>query len=90
MFRVETTMLMPNAMVVAEVLSRYRRAQARMLRDPRNPAHRRQLEDAAYTLSVLMGQRTVRTAVLRAAQYLSAQSSRSAAHRSRPTESLAR
>ncbi len=56
-------MLMPNESVVARALHRYRVHEARMLQDPADDEIRERFMDAAYTLCVLMGQRTALEAV---------------------------
>ncbi|MEU6089734.1 DUF5133 domain-containing protein [Streptomyces sp. NPDC047085] len=63
-------MLLPHLRTLARALRAYRVAQARVLRDPANPIRHRQLEDAAYTLCVLMDRRSATAAAARAERLL--------------------
>lgn len=56
-------MLVPHVRTVAAALRAYGSAQAGVLRDPANPLRYRRLDDAAYTLCVLMGQHNAADAV---------------------------
>jgi hypothetical protein len=62
-------MLTPHVRTVAAALRRYRSAQSALLRDPMNPFRYRRLEDSAYTLCVLMGQRNAADAVAQAESF---------------------
>ncbi|WP_063779684.1 MULTISPECIES: DUF5133 domain-containing protein [unclassified Streptomyces] len=64
-------MLLPDRHLVADLLSRYRAWERLVLADPLDDATRARFEDVAYTLCVLMGQRTAREAILKAESYLS-------------------
>jgi len=59
-------MLMPHVRTVAAALHAYRSARAGLLRDPANPHSHRRLDDSAYTLCVLMGQRNAADAAAQA------------------------
>ncbi|MGQ4513251.1 DUF5133 domain-containing protein [Streptomyces sp. 8L] len=63
-------MLLPDRHLVADLLGRYRAWERLVLADPHDDATRRRFEDVAYTLCVLMGQRTAREAILKAESYL--------------------
>ncbi|MET7712208.1 DUF5133 domain-containing protein [Streptomyces sp. NPDC005407] len=63
-------MLMPDADVIARVMARYRAQERLVLAAPHDPIARRRFEDTAYTLCVLMGERTARAAMLAAERYL--------------------
>jgi hypothetical protein len=63
-------MLLPDRHLVADLLGRYRAWERLVLADPHDTATRRRFEDVAYTLCVLMGQRTAREAICRAESYL--------------------
>ncbi|MET9857328.1 DUF5133 domain-containing protein [Streptomyces sp. NPDC006450] len=64
--------LMPARARTEEVLTRLRGQQARLAARPDDPAERRAMDDAAYTLCVLMGRPTVHMAVLAALEHLAA------------------
>ncbi|MFJ9412188.1 DUF5133 domain-containing protein [Streptomyces sp. NPDC101393] len=63
-------MLLPDKAVLVSLLRRYRVWEHLALAAPHDPARRRRLEDAGYTLCVLMGHRTAREAVIAAETYL--------------------
>jgi hypothetical protein len=63
-------MLLPDKALLAAVLHRYRVWELLVRAEPEDPAPRRRLEDLTYTLCVLMGQRTVREAIVAAESYL--------------------
>ncbi|MFI2347708.1 DUF5133 domain-containing protein [Streptomyces sp. NPDC019443] len=63
-------MLMPDADVIARVMARYRAQEHLVLAAPHDRIARRRFEDTAYTLCVLMGERTAREAMLAAERYL--------------------
>ncbi|WP_329454257.1 DUF5133 domain-containing protein [Streptomyces sp. NBC_01497] len=63
-------MLLPDRHLVADLLGRYRAWERLVLADPYDETTRRRFEDVAYTLCVLMGQRTAREAILKAESYL--------------------
>jgi hypothetical protein len=63
-------MLLPDRHLVADLLSRYRAWERLVLADPLDAPTRRRFEDVAYTLCVLMGQRTAREAIVKAEAYL--------------------
>ncbi|GAA3379327.1 hypothetical protein GCM10020367_62410 [Streptomyces sannanensis] len=63
-------MLLPDKGLVGALLSRYRTLESQVLADPGDPTVRRRFEDTAYTLCVLMGQRTAREAVQEAERYV--------------------
>ncbi|WP_155059490.1 DUF5133 domain-containing protein [Streptomyces blattellae] len=63
-------MLMPHVGTVAAALRAYRSAQAGLLHDPANLLRHRRLDDAAYTLCVLMGQRDAADAAAHAEAFL--------------------
>lgn len=63
-------MLMPDADVIARLMARYRAQEHLVLVDPHDPTVRRRFEDTAYTLCVLMGERTAREAILAAERYV--------------------
>ncbi|WEO99515.1 DUF5133 domain-containing protein [Streptomyces sp. FXJ1.172] len=79
---------MPHVRTVAAALRSYRYAQARLLREPANPLRRLRLDDAAYTLCVLMDQRDVADAVARAERLLAASSAPGAAERTRQARTI--
>lgn len=60
------TGIQPNRERAEEVLSRLRGCQARLLATPADPGALRAMDDAAYTLCVLMGRPTAHGAVLAA------------------------
>lgn len=72
-------MLMPHVRTVAAALRAYRNAMAGILREPTNPLRHRQLDDAAYTLCVLMDRRSAADAAARAESLLAAFSADGAA-----------
>ncbi|WP_406384991.1 DUF5133 domain-containing protein [Streptomyces sp. NBC_01618] len=63
-------MLLPDKSLVDSLLRRYRAWEVVVLAEPHDLASRRHLEDVAYTLCVLMGQRTTRDAITEAEFYL--------------------
>jgi len=63
-------MLLPDRHLVADLLSRYRTWERLVLADPLDTTTRDRFEDVAYTLCVLMGQRTAREAIIKAEAYL--------------------
>ncbi|MEV1078545.1 DUF5133 domain-containing protein [Streptomyces sp. NPDC050211] len=63
-------MLIPHVRTVAAALHAYRSAWAGLLRDPASPHSYRRLDDAAYTLCVLMGQRNAADAAAKAERLL--------------------
>ncbi|GAA0589638.1 hypothetical protein GCM10010394_18810 [Streptomyces crystallinus] len=63
-------MLLPDKEILARLLSHYRAHERAVLAQPHDPALRRRFEDTAYTLCVLMGERTAREAVHAAERYL--------------------
>ncbi|MGP4010838.1 DUF5133 domain-containing protein [Streptomyces sp. 4N124] len=63
-------MLMPHVRTVAAALHAYRSAWTGLLRDPASPHSYRRLDDAAYTLCVLMGQRNAADAAAKAERFL--------------------
>ncbi|MER5362161.1 DUF5133 domain-containing protein [Streptomyces sp. NPDC002785] len=64
------TMLLPDKSLVDSLLRRYRAWEVVVLAEPHDQPSRRHLEDVAYTLCVLMGQRTTRDAIAEAETYL--------------------
>ncbi|MFG2989635.1 DUF5133 domain-containing protein [Streptomyces sp. NPDC048257] len=70
--------LLPNTFALRRHLNHLRAARRRALSSPDDPGARRDLDDAAYTLCVLMGQRGTHAALLAAEAYL-------AQHRLPPT-----
>ncbi|MFE0698867.1 DUF5133 domain-containing protein [Streptomyces sp. NPDC058872] len=75
-------MLLPDRNAVDRLLRHFRDQERTVLSRPCDPSARRRFEDTAYTLCVLMGERTARQAVLAAERYVTAggdQKSRSAA-----------
>ncbi|WP_432067528.1 DUF5133 domain-containing protein [Streptomyces sp. C10-9-1] len=63
-------MLMPDTSVVSRLIARYRAQEHRLLHAPHDEQARRTFEDTAYTLCVLMCERTAREAVLAAERYV--------------------
>ncbi|MCP3819990.1 DUF5133 domain-containing protein [Streptomyces sp. A3M-1-3] len=63
-------MLLPDHDLIGSLLIRYRDLERRMLADPTHGENRSLFEDAAYTLCVLLGQRTAREAALEAEKYV--------------------
>ncbi|WP_373979146.1 DUF5133 domain-containing protein [Streptomyces sp. TLI_146] len=66
----EDMMLLPDKHTLERLLSHYRAHERAVLAQPHEPALRRRFEDTAYTLCVLMGERTAREAVHAAERYL--------------------
>ncbi|WP_241253680.1 DUF5133 domain-containing protein [Streptomyces sp. W1SF4] len=64
--------LMPNALVLRQHLNHLRAVRRRLLASPEDPATRADLGNAAYTLCVLIGQRSTHAALQAAEQYLAA------------------
>ncbi|MEU2117404.1 DUF5133 domain-containing protein [Streptomyces sp. NPDC016459] len=62
--------LAPNRQRTEEVLTRLRGCRARLAAEPGDPAAARAMDDAAYTLCVLMGRPTTHDAVLAAERHL--------------------
>lgn len=62
--------LMPSAARTKEVLTRLRGCQARLAASPSDPGAVRALDDAVYTLCVLMGRAVTHEAVLAAEEHL--------------------
>lgn len=71
-------MQVPHVRAVAAALHVCRYAQADLLRDPANPLRCRRLDDAAYTLRVLMDQRNATDAAAQAERLFAASSARPA------------
>ncbi|WP_381792328.1 DUF5133 domain-containing protein [Streptomyces niveus] len=63
-------MLLPDKARLAQLLRRYRIWEQLVLQEPHNSVRRRRLDDAAYTLCVLMGHRTAHEAIRAAESYL--------------------
>lgn len=63
-------MLMPDAAVIAGLMARYRAQENLVLCAPHDATARSRFEDTAYTLCVLMGERTAREAMIAAERYL--------------------
>ncbi|MBM9623193.1 DUF5133 domain-containing protein [Streptomyces zhihengii] len=63
-------MLMPDTSVVTRLIARYRAQEHRLLDAPHDERARRRFEDTAYTLCVLMCERSAREAVLAAERYV--------------------
>ncbi|WP_037835993.1 DUF5133 domain-containing protein [Streptomyces sp. NRRL S-244] len=63
------TRLLPDPQAIGELLKRHRALRRRALAAPHDPAVRDELDDATYTLCILMGQRNAYTA-LRSAELL--------------------
>ncbi|WP_406733085.1 DUF5133 domain-containing protein [Streptomyces sp. NBC_01794] len=63
-------MLMPDAGVIAGLMARYRAQERLVLVAPHDPRARSRFEDTAYTLCVLMGERTAAEAVIAAERYI--------------------
>lgn len=63
-------MLLPDKARLAQLLRRYRICEQLVLQEPHNSVRRRRLDDAAYTLCVLMGHRTAHEAIRAAESYL--------------------
>ncbi|GAA3398865.1 DUF5133 domain-containing protein [Streptomyces roseoviridis] len=62
-------MLLPDRNTIARLLRNFRAQERHVLARPHDLAARRRFEDTAYTLCVLMGERTARQAVLAAERY---------------------
>ncbi|MBT2366081.1 DUF5133 domain-containing protein [Streptomyces sp. ISL-10] len=63
-------MLMPDTSVITRLIARYRAQEHHLLAAPHDEHARRRFEDTAYTLCVLMCERTAREAVLAAERYV--------------------
>lgn len=63
------TRLLPDPQAIGELLKRHRSLRRRALAAPHDPVVRNDLDDATYTLCILMGQRNAHTA-LRSAELL--------------------
>ncbi|MFF0061567.1 DUF5133 domain-containing protein [Streptomyces sp. NPDC005279] len=63
-------MLLPDLAVIAGLMARYRAHEHRFLAAPHDGEARTRFEDTAYTLCVLMGERTAREAVVAAERYV--------------------
>ncbi|MFF4850793.1 DUF5133 domain-containing protein [Streptomyces sp. NPDC001194] len=63
------TRLLPDPRTIGELLKRHRGLRRRALAAPEDPAVRDELDDATYTLCILMGRRNAHTA-LRSAELL--------------------
>ncbi|MCX4693291.1 DUF5133 domain-containing protein [Streptomyces sp. NBC_01408] len=68
----QTCALLPSLSRASDALGRFRTSRARLHAAPADPEARRALDDAAYTLCVLMGRRTAHEAVLAAEEYVAA------------------
>ncbi|MFB7542318.1 DUF5133 domain-containing protein [Streptomyces zaomyceticus] len=66
----EDTMLLPDRNTVDRLLRHYRAQERTVLARPCDLSARRRFEDTAYTLCVLMGERTAREAVHAAEHYV--------------------
>ncbi|MER5563603.1 MULTISPECIES: DUF5133 domain-containing protein [Streptomyces] len=66
----EPTMLLPHCHVVHELLSLLRSRERRVARAPLDSGALQARDDAAYTLCVLMGERSMAAAVEAAERYL--------------------
>ncbi|MGW6394153.1 DUF5133 domain-containing protein [Streptomyces sp. NPDC055103] len=64
-------MLLPDTNTVDRLLRHYRTQERSVLARPCDLSARRSFEDTAYTLCVLMGERTVHEAVRAAERYVS-------------------
>ncbi|MFG2986593.1 DUF5133 domain-containing protein [Streptomyces sp. NPDC048258] len=62
--------LLPGLGRVTEVLDRFRISHARLRADPSGAEARQALDDAAYTLCVMMGRRTAHQALREAGEYV--------------------
>ncbi|MET8506966.1 DUF5133 domain-containing protein [Streptomyces sp. NPDC004787] len=62
-------MLLPDRNTIARLLRSYRAQERLVLARPHDLAARRRFEDTAYTLCVLMGERTAGAAVRAAERY---------------------
>lgn len=63
-------MLLPDLAVITGLMARYRAHEHRFLAAPHDGEARMRFEDTAYTLCVLMGERTAREAVVAAERYV--------------------
>jgi hypothetical protein len=63
-------MLMPDTSVITRLIARYRAQEHYVLAAPHDDSARRRFEDTAYTLCVLMCERTARDALLAAETYV--------------------
>ncbi len=63
-------MLLPDKAALARLLTRYRAEERSVLAQPHRAELHRALEDTAYTLCVLMDERTAQAAVRAAERYL--------------------
>ncbi|MEW2633029.1 DUF5133 domain-containing protein [Streptomyces sp. NPDC048389] len=63
-------MLMPDTSVITRLIARYRAQEHCVLAAPHDESARRRFEDTAYTLCVLMCERTAREALLAAERYV--------------------
>jgi hypothetical protein len=63
-------MLMPDTSVITRLIARYRAQEHYVLAAPHDDSARRRFEDTAYTLCVLMCERTAREALLAAETYV--------------------
>ncbi|WP_406264242.1 DUF5133 domain-containing protein [Streptomyces sp. NBC_00191] len=63
-------MLMPDTAVITRLMALYRAHEHHFLHAPHDRGARMRFEDTAYTLCVLMGERTAREAVLKAERYV--------------------
>ncbi|WP_369142626.1 DUF5133 domain-containing protein [Streptomyces sp. R44] len=63
-------MLLPDRNTVERLLRHFRAQERSVLDRPGDLSARRRFEDTAYTLCVLMGERTAREAVLAAERYV--------------------
>jgi hypothetical protein len=68
--RQEAMMLLPDRNTIDRLLRYYRAQERAVLARPSDLAIRRRFEDTAYTLCVLMGERTAREAVHAAERYV--------------------
>jgi len=66
-------MLLPDRNTIDRLLRSYRSQERLVLARPYDLMARRRFEDTAYTLCVLMGERTAREAVLAAERYITAE-----------------
>ncbi|MEU9373054.1 DUF5133 domain-containing protein [Streptomyces sp. NPDC048255] len=68
----QTCGLLPSLTRASDALDRFRTSLARLHAAPADPEARRSLDDAAYTLCVLMGRRTAHEAMRAAEEYVAA------------------
>ncbi|MGW7355250.1 DUF5133 domain-containing protein [Streptomyces sp. NPDC054802] len=61
---------MPDTSVITRLIARYRAQEHYVLAAPHDDSARRRFEDTAYTLCVLMCERTAREALLAAETYV--------------------